>query len=103
MSKRYSTWLALMILLLMTLGSPVHALVQESGNINCGGNYVAVRSYSTGTTKHYAPSSTQIGTYSNGGSWLVRVTSTFLSNTSWKVTTTGALDDAGTYAFCYGN
>lgn len=102
MKTRATVWLVL-VMLVTLIAAPAHALVEKSGSINCGGNYVAVRSYSTGETKHYAPSATHVQTYQNGGSWLVRVTTTFLSNTSWKATTNGSLSDSGTYAFCWGN
>lgn len=96
--------LMILLVVLVTLvpAVPAFAEVYEEGSINCGGNYVAVRSYGVGTVRHYAPSSTQIGSWANSD-WTVRVSSTFLSNTSWKVTSQGSLDGAGTYAYCWGN
>jgi hypothetical protein len=102
MTTRATIWLVLVMLVIL-IAPPAYALVEDSGSINCGGNYVAVRSYSTGETKHYAPSTTHLQTYQNGGSWLVRVTTTLLNNTSWRVTTNGSLNDSGTYAFCWGS
>lgn len=102
MKTRATVWLVV-VMLATLIAAPAHALVEKSGSKNCGGNYVAITSYSTGETKHYAPSTTWLQTYQNFGSWIQRTTATFLSNTSWRVTTNGSLSDSGTYAFCWGS
>jgi hypothetical protein len=95
---------ALVVFLALALvAAPAFALVEKSGFKDCGGNYVAVRSLGTYTVRHYAPTGTQIGVFYNGGTETVRNSTTLYFSTSWKVTSTGSLNDSGTYAWCWGN
>lgn len=101
--KTRATIPLVLVILMMLIAAPAQALVEKSGNQNCGGNYVAVRSLGTNVVKHYAPTGTQIAVWDNGDNFIVRNATTLLHSTSWKVTSTGSLNNPGTYAWCWGN
>ena len=105
-NHRHHRWwtVALVVFLALVLvAAPAFALVEKSGFKDCGGNYVAVRSLGTETVRHYAPIGTQIGVFNNYDEFIVRNTTTLYFSTSWKVTSTGSLNNPGTYAWCWGN
>lgn len=98
------SWVVVIVLILVTVvvAAPAFALVEKSGFKDCGANNVAVRSLGTQTVRHYAPTGTLIAVFNNGASENVRITTTLYTSTSWKVTSTGSLNDSGTYAWCWG-
>jgi hypothetical protein len=98
------SWVVVIVLILVTVivAAPAFALVEKSGFKDCGANNVAVRSLGTETVRHYAPTGTQIGVFQNHDDFIVRNTTTLYNSTSWKVTSTGSLNDSGTYAWCWG-
>lgn len=102
MKTKATIWLVLVILVIL-IAAPAYALVEKSGFKDCGGNYVAVRSFGTELVRHYAPTGTKIGEWNNGGSFVQRNSATLYFSTSWRVTSTGSLNDPGTYAWCYGS
>ena len=70
----------------------------ESGSRTCSSNeHVVVRSTGKGTVRHYAPSGTLVGTFSNA-SYMERLTHTSLSATNWVVDATlGLQEPTGSY------
>jgi hypothetical protein len=102
MKTKATIWLVLVILVIL-IAAPAFALVEKSGFKDCGGNYVAVRSLATQVVRHYAPTGTQIGVWDNDEDFIVRNKTTLYFSTSWRVTSTGSLNDPGTYAWCYGS
>jgi hypothetical protein len=101
--RRWWVVTIILMLVIVMVAAPAFALVEKSGFKDCGANYVAVRSLGTKIVRHYAPTGTQIGVFDNGDNFIVRNTTTLYFSTSWKVTSTGSLNDSGTYAWCWGN
>lgn len=100
-AEKIRRWaVTLLVALSMSLALPALAVVSKSGSINCTPNYLAVKSYAVGHVHHYAPTTTQIGSFDNS-TWQWRTTTTFLQSSSWRVTSTGSLSDATT-AICWG-
>ena len=90
------------ILAISFVGSPQSiAEVQKTGTRNCPtGQYVTIVAKGSAYLSFYYPS----GRYRQGvdmgvgiGTWTVNTQS---RSTSWKVTSTGLLDDPGTYGTC---
>lgn len=93
--------LCVAISVIMSMSTVALAIPTDSGSINCGGNYIAVRSCGLGKVRHYVPSSTQVASWDNN-TWQHRSNATTISSSSWKVTAGTALAEP-TYAFCWGN
>lgn len=87
------------IALMVGVSAPAFA-VTKSGTLSCPGQ-VRIDSYSTGTTQHFAPSTTVIATYSNGSSAIRRSTLTGRASTGWKVAAVEIIQ-SGTGAACTG-
>jgi hypothetical protein len=94
--------ITLALVIAMSFPLPAQALVQKTDYKNCSPNVVNIRSFTTGVTKHYAPTGTLRATFNNFSSWDDDYTHLSLSATWWKVTTDGLLSDPGTYAYCTG-
>jgi hypothetical protein len=75
----------------------------ETGTKNCAGiGTISVRSYSTGTVRHYVDQYDWEYTAVNGSTWTVRYNYEPDVNNTWRVTTDGLLNFPGTYAYCSG-
>lgn len=91
----------IVVALFVSLVLPAMALIQDSGSISCGSNYIAGRSLGLGTVRHYVPSGTQVAWWANDY-WTHRSNATQISSATWKVTAGVGLAEP-TYAWCYGS
>lgn len=94
--------LATVIITLGVLAPSAYAVVTKSGSESCPQGQVGVKSRGTDTVKHYYPSGTWKKTFQNGYEFLDRYSYTGQTYSTWKVTSTGALTNYGTYDFCTG-
>lgn len=104
MARKIATGLALVVVMTLGVGAgPAWA----SGTVgpytkNCTSSQHGVsRSYSTGTTYHVAPGNPSNYPFYNGNTWTVRTLGASVAGGGlWQVSTNGAIDGAGTYAYC---
>ncbi|MBD3941324.1 hypothetical protein IF188_06375 [Microbacterium sp. NEAU-LLC] len=76
--------------------------VSKTGYKGCGASapYSWLTSYSTGSVTHKGPGASPSVIFINGTTWTHRYSQGAFNGGSWSVSTGGALDDAGTYAYC---
>lgn len=104
MIKRTITTLAIAAMLALQLALPAWAYGVDSGSISCGPNYVAVRSYTTEGTYHQVPNGTTVRYEDVGPSWTYLTTATYKTGPSWRaLSLDGQLNQASTYAYCWGS
>ncbi len=84
--------------MLAVFAAPALAL-QDDGSLNCGNQWVMVRSYATQDVYHFAPYSTQIGHFTNT-SPQYRYTHSGLHSTTWKVVSDLTMNYTLTTAYC---
>lgn len=83
------------------VAGPANAVVEKSGSKSCGYNqFVSIRGYGSGVLKFYYPSTTYKTSSDHGSAIYATTVSTGKNSATWKVTSTGYLQDAGTYASC---
>ncbi len=88
------------VTLSLGLASPAHADVIKTGNKSCNSNqHVDVNLLGYGTIRVYTPSTTLRVTYVLSMADFRTYHSNY-SSTSWKVSSTGGLDNSQTFASC---
>lgn len=89
------------LLILVTLTPVASAVVSDGGSKSCGAGYQRVRAYYYGNVRLYpAPS----GYGARNGPWSWSSYSKYATSSGggyWSITSTGGLDDGGTYATCH--
>jgi hypothetical protein len=98
MKTRIATVIAAVATIVAMFSAPALAL-QDDGSLNCGSQWVMVRSYATEDVFHFAPYSNQIAVFTNTSAQY-RYTHTGLHSTTWKVVSDLTMNYTLTTAYC---
>lgn len=101
MRNKLITAAAIGCVLALVTSTAANAYVQKTGTTYCTQNQTGTtRAWSTWTTDHYLGGAAH-RTFYNGSTWKATYASATVSGGGfWVVTTSGALDNGGTYGYC---